>query len=209
MKGNMIRGVLGSHRNRIAGSILIVAGLFIVCMGYLEYVGASYYGISYSLIRTLVDNLAAHISIGAFSVMVKVMFEIYTKMWLFTIVGGLCSIVGGVLIVFDKVSRGKEIAHFAEIGLASLIYALFFQCFKEEIEELLNAILGLSPVHLDIINFAYFIAWAAYISSYIGTRIAKKPTAPPTTRARSLKTPDTATTAEGEWINYRAQQASC
>lgn len=172
--------MLGSKRNKIAGAILIIGGIFILYMGYLESIDASSYGIPYRYVEEVINHLAAQMAEGTLSTIIKVLFQIYTKMWLLTIVGGLCSIIGGVLIIYNKVDRGKEIAHLSELGLASLIYALIFQYFKEEYETILNAVPGLGPVDLEIITPIYFLAWGVYVAFYLATWIAKEtPTTTP------------------------------
>ncbi len=162
------------NRNRVAGVILIVGGLFILYMGYLESIDASYYGIPYRYIGEVIDHIVAHMPEGMFAVFIKVMFQIYTKLWLLTMGGGLSSIIGGVLIIYNKVDRGKEIAHLSELGLASLMYALVFQYFETEYEAILNAVPGLGPVDLEIITPEYFLAWIVYVAFYVATWIAKE-----------------------------------
>lgn len=163
------------ERNKVAGIILILGGIFILYLGYLESIDASYYGIPYRYIEEIINHVATETSEGVLSSIILILFQIYTKFWLLTIGGGLCSIVGGLMIIYNRVDRGKEIAHFSELGLASLIYALIFQYFEVEYETILNAVPGLGPVDLEIITPEYFLAWIVYIAFYVATWMAKEP----------------------------------
>ena len=165
-------------RNKVAGSILIMGGLFIVYVGYLESIESSLYGIPYNFVRELINNIGSHVSEGMLVSIIRIFFEIYLKSWLLTIAGGLCSVGSGILILMGKVSRGKELGHYAELGLASLIPPLIFQYFEREYEEILSLIPGLGPVDLEIITFSYLVVWVVFISFYIATWLAVEPAQP-------------------------------
>ena len=166
-------------RNKIAGSILIIGGLYIVYVGYMESIESSLYGIPYNLVRELINNIASHITEGTLANIIRILFEIYLKSWILTIAGGLCSIGAGILILMGKVSRGKELGHYAEFGLGSLIPPLIFQFFETEYEEILSLIPGVGPVDLEIVTLLYFITWGVFLSFYFATWLAVE-LAPPT-----------------------------
>jgi hypothetical protein len=165
-------------RNKVAGSILIIGGLFIVYVGYLESIESSLYGIPYPFVRELINNIASHISEDSLASIIRILFEVYLKSWLLTIAGGLCSLGAGILILMGKVSRGKELGHYAEFGLGSLIPPLIFQFFETEYEEILSLIPGVGPVDLEIINLLYFITWGVFLSFYFATWLAVEPAQP-------------------------------
>ena len=108
----------------------------------------------------------------------KLFFEIYLKPWTLTIAEALCSIGAG-LDTHGKVTRGKELGHYAEFGLGSLIPPLVFQFFETEYEGLLSMIPGLGPVNIEIITITYLIIWVVFVSFYFATWLAVEP-APPT-----------------------------
>ena len=148
-------------------------------VGYLESVESSLYGIPYSFVRELINYFATQVSEGTLAGIMKIFFEIYLKSWILTIAGGLCSIGAGILILMGKVSRGKELGHYAEFGLGSLIPPLVFQFFETEYEEILSMISGLGPIDLEIITLTYLITWVVFLSFYFATWLAVEP-APPT-----------------------------
>jgi len=166
-------------RNKVAGSILIIGGFFIVYIGYLESIESSLYGIPYNFVRELINNIAYHVDEATLANIIIIFFEIYLKSWILTIAGGLCSIGAGILILMGKVSRGKELGHYSEFGLGSLIPPLIFQLFETEYEEILSLIPGVGPVDLEIITLLYFITWGVFLSFYFATWLAVE-LAPPT-----------------------------
>lgn len=147
----------------------------LVCVGYLECGGANLYGIPYSYVRVLVDRLFA----GAPATLARIgriALEMYMKTWLLTIAAGCLSIVAGILVITGRVSRGKEVAHYSEIGQIPLIYALFFTYFEKEWEELLSMVLGAGQIDLQIITLPYFIIWTVFVSFEVAVWIATPPT---------------------------------
>jgi len=167
---------LSPLRNKIAASLLIVGGIFLVCMGYLECVEANLYGIPNSLVRVIIEGLVSRGNEDAtFVKIVRIALEIYTKTWLLTVAAGALSMVAGILVVTGRVSRGKQLAHESEIGLVPLIYALLFQYLEPELEELLSIVPGAGQVDLRIITLSYFIAWAVFLSFEAANWIAREP----------------------------------
>jgi len=167
---------LSPLRNKIAASLLIVGGIFLLYVGYLELVEANFYGIPYSLVRVIIERLLSRGSDQAtFVKITQIALEIYTKTWLLTVVAGALSTIAGVLVVTARVSRGKELAHESEIGLVPLIYALLLQYLEPELEELLSLASGVGRVDLHIITLPYFITWGIFLSFHIATWIAKEP----------------------------------
>ncbi len=165
-------------RNKVAGSVLIAGGLFIVYVGYLESIESSLYGIPYPFIRDLINNITSQVHEPMVAGIIRILFEIYLKSWILTIAGGLCSVGAGILILMGKVSRGKELGHYSEFGLAALIYPLIFHFFEAEYEEILSLIPGVGPVDLEIITLPYFITWGVFLSFYFATWLAVEPTQP-------------------------------
>jgi len=167
-------------RNRVAASLLIVGGIFLVYVGYLEHGEASLYGIPYSFVRDMVDRLLRPSEQGTL-VYLRIWLEIYMRTWGLTIAAGCFSIVAGILVITGRVSRGKEVAHYSEIGLTPLIYALFFQYFEKELEELLSTLPGAGQIDLpnNVITLPYFITWTVFVSFEVAVWIASPPTGIP------------------------------
>jgi len=167
---------LSPLRNKIAASLLIVGGIFLVCMGYLECVEANLYGIPNSLVRVIIERLLSRGNEDAtFVKIMRIALEIYTKTWLLTLAAGVVSMVAGILVVTARVSQGKKLAHYSEMGLPPLIYALALQYLEPELEELLSLVPGAGQVDLRIITPPYFIAWAVFLSFEVANWIAKEP----------------------------------